>query len=776
MGGIARRLTTHPGTETFPRFSPDGKWIAFSGEYDGNQDVFVVPAEGGEPRRLTWHPGPDQVVGWTPDGAKVLYRSRAENPNTWELFAIKTDGSEPEKLPIGWASRIDIDPQSGRWAFNRVTSEGRTWKRYRGGLATDMWVGDPKKGDFQKIATDFAGPQEFPMWHTGRIYFVCDQGGTGNIWSMNPDGSDRKRHTDFKDWDARWPAMSRDGKIAFTLGADLEVFNAADETVRKVAVEIPSDMPLTRSRYPDAAQSLSSFGIAPKGDRLVIVTRGELFTVPAKDGPTMPVTHGSGARERAASFSPDGTRLVYITDAPGEEEIRTIDAWGRGEPKVVKPAGKTGRYFAPTWSPDGKWIAVGDQTHALYVVPAAGGAPQRVDHSDQAAITDYAWSPDGRWLAYSKTSRTDYNSLWIYDTKDAKTHAVTNGATNDFNPAWDPDGRYLYFLSTRATNPILAGNDLNVIETKSTMPYLVTLRRDVANPFAGTNGMPDDAKKADAGGSNATAKDKGGKTEDKPDKAAKPVDIDFEGLANRFAEFPNVDRGQYGNIAATSKFVYFLSYPITGMDEQPALFQEGEPQATLESYEMEKKKMKSFAEGVSGFDVALKADKIAVMKKRGDAFIYDAGAAAGEAPDAKVSLSNVVVELDPREEWAQIFHEAWRQERDYYWDSGMGGLDWKAIGDHYATLLPRLASRSDLTDLIGEMIAELNTSHTYDLRWRPGVQVTRISTGLLGADVRREGSAFKVDAHLSRRSPRTTRAHRCFSRAWVWPKASTFSP
>src|SRR6266487_4733099 len=286
-GGSARRLTSFQGQTTNPHFSPDGKWIAFSGEYAGNFDVFVVPGEGGEPRRLTWHPGADQVVGWTLDGARVLFRSRAENPQAWELFAIRTDGSEPEKLPVGWASRIDMDPKSGLWAFNRVTSEGRTWKRYRGGMATDIWVGDPKKGDFKKIG-DFAGPQEFPMWHAGRIYFVCDQGGTGNLWSMNPDGSGRKRHTDFKEWDARWPAMGRDGRIAFTLGGDLEVFNSADESVRKVDVQIPSDRPLTRSRYPDAAQTLTSFGLAPKGDRLVVVTRGEIFAVPVKDGPTLP--------------------------------------------------------------------------------------------------------------------------------------------------------------------------------------------------------------------------------------------------------------------------------------------------------------------------------------------------------------------------------------------------------------------------------------------------------------------------------------------------------
>jgi tricorn protease len=744
-GGVARRLTNHPGNEYFPRFSPNGKWIAFTGEYDGNQDVFVIPAEGGEPHRLTWHPGPDQVVGWTPDGAKVLFRSRAENPQAWELFAVRTDGSDPEKLPIGWAARIDIDPASGMWAFNRVTSEGRTWKRYRGGMASDIWVGDPKKADFKKVG-DFPGPQEFPMWHAGRIYFTCDEGGTVDIWSMKPDGSDRKRHTNFHDWDARWPAMSRDGRIAFTLGADIEVFNTADDSVRKVDVEIPSDRALTRERYPEAARTLTEFDIAPKGDRVAVVTRGEIFTIPVKDGPTMPVSHGSGARERGVAFSPDGTRLAYITDAPGEEEIRTIDAWGRGEPKVVKPAGSSGYHDPPVWSPDGKLIAYSEQTQSLYVVPADGGTPKVVDHSDQNPISDYTWSPDGRWLAYSKVSRTNYSTIFIYDTKDAKVHSVTGEFTNDFSPAWDPQGRYLYFLSTRATNPVLDSNDANVIETKNTQPFMVLLRKDVPDPFAATKGLPEAEKKDEKakGDEKKNESKAGGKEASKEEKPPEPVEIDFDGLAERYVELPDVDRGQYSNIGATAKFVYFLSNPIKGMDEQPGIFEQGEPDATLFSYDLDKKQLKPFAEGVSAYVIALKADKLAVMKKRGDIFVFDAGPKAGDPGEAKVSLSGVVVELDPREEWSQIFHEAWRQERDFYWDPGMGGLDWKAIGDHYATLLPRLADRSDLSDLIGEMIGELNTSHTYVFGGDPGVRVTHISTGLLGADVKRDGEAYKV--------------------------------
>ncbi len=749
-GGVARRLTTHPGVEYFPRFSPDGKLIAFTGEYDGNQDVFVIPAEGGEPRRLTWHPGPDQVVGWTPDGAKVLYRSRAENPQAWELFAVALDGSEPEKLPIGWAARIDIDPESGMWAFNRVTSEGRTWKRYRGGMASDIWVGDPAKANFKKVS-EFAGPQEFPMWHAGRIYFLCDEGGTNNIWSMRPDGADRKRHTDFKEWDARGPAMSRDGRIVFTLGADIWVFNAGDNAVRKVDVALPSDFVLTRERYPEPGPTVTSLDVAPKGDRIVIATRGEIFTIPVKDGPTMPVTHGSAARESRVRFAPDGKRLVYVGAESGEEQIFTADSWGRGAAKAVTPAGPGGWHLPPIWSPDGKLIAYADQTQTLFVVPAEGGTPKAADHSDQQPIRDYVWSPDGRWLAYSKASRTDYSAVFIYDTRDGSAHRVSGSFTNDYSPAWDPQGRYLYFLSSRAVNPVLDANDINVIEAKNAQPFMVLLRKDVPNPFAATKGLPETEKKDEKAKSDEKKGDekkgdsaKGGTEAEKGEKPPEPVAIDFDGLPDRFLELPNVERGLYGSVAATGKYVYWLSQPVKGMNEQPPLFAEAPPDSTLISYDLEKKKAKTFADGVSGFAVALKADKIAVEKRKGEIFVFDAGAAAGDASDAKVSLAGAVVELDPRGEWKQIFWEAWRQERDYYWDAGMAGLDWKAIGDHYATLLPRLANRSDLTDLIGEMIGELNTSHTYVFGGDPGVKVAHVSTGMLGADVKREGDAFKI--------------------------------
>ncbi|HEX6850147.1 MAG TPA: S41 family peptidase [Candidatus Polarisedimenticolaceae bacterium] len=752
-GGVARRLTVHPGFESFPAISPDGKWVAFTGAYDGNADAFVVPIAGGEPRRLTWHPAADLVVGWTPDGKFILVRSNREMPHgDPELFQIPAGGGDASKLPLGWAGRLAIEPSTGRWAFTRTVTENFTWKRYRGGTASDIWVGDPSKADFKNV-TNFEGTDAFPMWHGGRVWFLSDKGGTANLWSMLPDGSDRKRQTDVAPWDVRTPSMAPDGRIAFVLAGDVHVFDPASGKQAKVAIDLPSDRVLARVRYSDAVRFMSGLDLSPDGERLAIVTRGEIFSVPVKKGVTLPVTRGSGARERAASFSHDGKSIVYVTDASREEEIRTIDAWGRGDAKTVKPPAEGSWHFAPAPSPDGKWIAYSDGTQTLWVIPAAGGAPVKVDRSNQAEIRGYAWSPDGRWLAYSKVEDNDYASIFVYDTTGAKVVRVTTATTNDHSPAWDPDGRYLYFLSDRFTNPIVGNVDWNNVDYRQTKPFAVALRRDVPNPFAELAGLPpkDDEKKKEEGKKKDEDKKKG--DEAKKDEPPKPVAIDLDGIADRIVAFP-VDRGYYVGMFATAKAVFWAALPPKGMAEQPGLFEEAGPEATLMIFDLEKKKAKPFMEGISDAVLAAKGGKIAIMKKPGEVFVV--GADAPPAPDAlgeaAVDLSGVVVELDPREEWAQIYHQAWREMRDFYWDPGMGGLDWKGIRDRYATLLPRLSIRDDLRDLIGEVIGELATSHTYTWGGDQGVEPRGVPTGLLGADLEREGTAFKV-ARIYRGDP-----------------------
>jgi tricorn protease len=736
-GGTARRLTTHAGAEYFPRYSPDGKTIAFTGEYGGNRDVYVIPADGGEPKRLTWHPEIDEVIGWMPDGKRIVYRSHSGNDTTsgfeWHLFTVAVDGGDPEPVPVGWAGRLAIDPASKRWALNRSSVEFRTWKRYRGGTAPTIWVGDPARGDFKEVART-QGAEAFPMWSGGRIFFLSDQGGTGNLWSMKPDGGDVKRETHETTWDVRWPAVAPDGRIVFSLGGDLHVYEPATGKDRKLEVDVPSERRLARVRYPSAEKSMTSFELSPDGDRLAVVTRGEIMSVAIKNGVTLPITRGSAARERGAAFSGDGKSLIYITDAPGEEELRVIDAWGRGQPRVLVPAGKTGWHFPPVASPDGKWIAYADQSQNLYVVPAAGGAPRTVDHSAQAEINEYAFSPDGRYLAYSLPLPTDYTVVKIFDTQTGKSVSITGATTNDGTPAWDPEGRYLYFLSDRAANPVMDHRDAENVEIRTTRPVLIVLQKDGKNPFANTAGLPPrpgepEAKKPD---------DK--KPDDKKPRQIKPVRIDLDGLADRYVVFP-VPPGNYTGLAATAKAVFYADAPLRGMAE--AMDSDGPPDATLLAFDLDKRKPRPFLDGVTRWKLA--GDKLAIARKT-DLFVVDAGKPPSpeELGEQKVAMANLVVELSPQDEWRQIYDETWRMMRDFYWDANMGGVDWRAQRDKYRALLPRLGTRDELNDLLGELIGELATSHTYIFGGDPGTELPQVSTGVLGIDAVRKGIGYEV--------------------------------
>lgn len=749
QGGLAKRLSAHPGLESMPCFSPDGAWIAFSGQYDGNRDVFVMPAAGGEPRRLTWHPAPEDVLDWSPDGREIIFRSRAEHPHgSWEIYSVPVAGGEPRKLPVGWAGRLAIDPESGRYAFSRPSSETFTWKRYRGGTAAEIWVGDPKRADFRKI-TDFPGFDAYPMWHGGRVYFLSDQGGTADLWSMLPDGSDRRRLTDEGNWDARWPAMGPDGRIVYMLAGGLKIYDPATQSDRVLTIELPSERTLARSRYSDAAQYLGSFAISPEGDRVAIAARGELFSLPVEDGVTLPVTRGSGAREEHPEYSPDGKRLLYITDASGEEAIHSADAWGRGEVKVVKAAGERGHLYPPYWSPDGKWIVYADEAQHLWLKAVDGGEPIEVDSSDRGGFYEYSFSPDSRWLAYTKVMPNDFGCIHIYDTQTKQSQRVTSAYTGSASPAWDPEGKFLYFVGGRAMNPLFGTRDFSNVEVNNDKLYLILLQADGENPFAHLEGVPPKAEAADKakadgktkakkGGKGAKA-DKGDK-EEKEEEGPQPVRIDFAGIEQRIVPL-DVPAGQYGGMEAIKGKLFYLSTPLSGWTEG----QEAEgPTAALMAFDLESEEAEEFMGGVAGFRIAAKGEKMVVAKGPGELYVVGTGGKPDDLSEARVSLDGVVIDLDPREEWAQIYHEAWRRMRDRYWDENMGGVDWAAMREQYATLLPLLTSRDDLGDLLGELIGELNTSHTYVWGGDRGVNTPGVATGLLGADLVRDGAAYRI--------------------------------
>jgi tricorn protease len=725
-GGLARRLTQAEGNEYFAHFSPDGRYIAFTGEVDQCRDAYLMPAEGGPIERLTYHPYSEWVLGWTPDGENIIYRSmKDEAQYIYKLYTISKDGGWPREMGLGEISLITFEPGGDRIAFNRFSREFRTWKRYRGGLAQDIWVGNPKTMQFEKI-TDYAGTDAFPMWYGDRIYFISDRNATMNIYSMRPDGSDVKQHTFHDDYDVRWPSLGGN-RIVYHNAGDIWVYDIGTGKYNKVPIEVPSERLQERERFVDPTEYVTDFELSPKNGRVAFCARGDLALVPVKEGRTIVLTATSGVREKNPRWAPDGKSLAYISEGTGEEEIYVVKIDDPNHPEQVTK-GTKGWKFPPVWSPDGKKMAYADGSQTLYVVNRDTGRIDRADSSDYWEIDQYAWSPDSRWLAYAKYENHTYQSIFIYDTEDGKVTRVTDSFTNDTNPVWDPAGKYLYFLSDRTLNPMLSKIVFDAILDKTSKPYLVVLKKGEKSPL-----FPKEPDVEDEKG-DAKGEDKGDKKVDKKgDEEETPkTEIDLDGLMDRVVEIP-VDAGNYSELAAAEGKIFYRSRPSLGMAEGQRRGSEDMPLHSVHMFDLEEKKDEEIISGINSFRLSQDGKKI-IYSRKNSFFVVDAGKGAGDAKDADVDMSKWHLKLNPREEWEQIFNEGWRLQRDFYWAPDMAGIDWKGVKSKYAKLLPKIATRSDLNDLLGEMIAELSTSHTYIWGGDLGAQ-NRISVGMLGVDV-----------------------------------------
>ncbi|MDJ0766480.1 MAG: S41 family peptidase [Myxococcota bacterium] len=730
-GGIARRLTTSAGDELFARFSPDGSHLAFSGDYDGNQDVYVMPAAGGVPHRLTFHPSPDQVLGWTPDGKAILFRSRRFNPHgDWTLHTIPMKGGDPIRLPLFRSARLAYEPQGKRVAINRLERDFRRWKRYAGGTAVQIFIGDLDGGDFRRLTT-FKGTNAMPMWHGGRIYFLSDRTGTMNIWSMTPAGQALKQHTRFDDYDVRFPSLG-DGKIVFQQRAEIHVFDTASDRVFQVPLKLISDVQRTRTRFTDPMRYLSSMELSPDGSSVGLEIRGNLHLIPAaKEGRRIQVSQGSGVRQWGISFSSDGKAIASISDASDETEVHVFDT---ERPDASRQLTRTGKPFKypPRWAPGDKLIAYADSDNRLYVVNPGGGDPSEVDHSDDGRIAEYTWSPDGRYLAYVKPDDNSFNSIFIYDSMTKNSVRVTQPHFFDGSPTWSTDGKYLAFLSERTINPYLDHFDLEAIVDKASKPYLVLLSTNTHSPFL-PGALPKETEKKEVQNKNS-----GPKT----DVPQVVVDLEFEGLADRIVEVP-VPADNYADLWVGEGVMFFQRWPTLGLADWEEMFFSGsEPSFTLMRFDFKTKKAEPFAEGVVGYDISRDAKKIALRKQKGElyAFELDTKAPEGKALEEKrLPIGEVREPIDPRAEWRQIFNESWRMMRDFFWTPEMGGVDWAAMRKKYGALLPRVATRDELSDLMGEMVAELSLGHTYI--WGGDRRAPKpVPVGMLGADLESDTS------------------------------------
>lgn len=729
-GGMARRLTSDVGAELFPKFSPDGKMIAFTGQYDGNTDVYVIAAEGGQPKRLTFRPGlenmadrhgyDDMVLDWHPDGRRILFRSARESYNNWfqTLFLIGVEGGFPERLQLPEAGLTSFSPDGSKIAYNRIFRNFRTWKRYRGGLAQDIWVYDLEANTVQRITRD-NGTDTSPMWHDDRIFFTSDRDHTANVFCHELNTKQTRKITNHADFDVKWPSAGPES-IVYECGGHLYRLDLKAEETRKISVEIPHDRVLLRPEFVSVGDQISEYGLSPGGKRALFAARGEIFTVPAEKGNTRNLTNTSGSREKNPVWSPDGKWIAYMSDKTGEDELYVIPQEGKGEEVRITIDGYCYR-FAPVWSPDNNKLLFADKTLKLYYVDIEDKEVILVDSTKNWEIRDYSWSPDSRWIAYAKPAKNNLSSIFFYSLDEKKIYRVTEDFTDDHEPVFDPKGLYLYFLSNRDFNPQMGHFDPTYTYNNMTKIYLVTLQADSLSPFAPQS----DEAESPAEKWKKWKEEKEEREEKKPE-AVEKIQIDIEGIGERVVAAPT-DPGNFRGLRGGKDKIFYLSFPsrtLTG--RKPG------PKAKLHLFDLEKREDRVFLSPVDGYDLSPDGEKI--IYKSGKKFgIVDASFGEHKLGDGALKLDRMEMRLNRGEEWAQVFDEVWRRQRDFFYAPKMHGTDWDLMRSRYGELLPHVAHRSDLNYMLGEMIGELCCSHTY-IAGGEGTEIELVKTGLLGID------------------------------------------
>ncbi|MCC6547905.1 PD40 domain-containing protein [Candidatus Sumerlaeota bacterium] len=755
-GGTASRMTRDAGIEAQPHISPDGTQLAFAAQYDGSFDVYVMPMDGGVPKRLTWHPYSDIPTGWTPDGKSILYHSARRHPEAnRETFIVPATGGVPMQLPIGSSSYAHMDKDGKTIVFNRGLQQGRTWARYGGGTADDVWIGDIGKKEFRKL-TEYFGNDLSPNFAGDRIVFTSERDGRMNLWSITRTGKDLRQLTRFTDFDVRFPSSDGGNQVVFQQGADIYLYRVEEAALVKLDILLPTDRDELRTRTPDAKKFVEDFSINNGGQRVLFSVRGDIHNIPSKTGLPIPVVETQGIRETKATFAgKDDEFAVYYSDKSGDYEIYKCDA-RTGANEVQLTGGKAGGkhflqpHFPIVVSPDGGKIAWADPTGALYSTSITTPTLTLVAQSRLGEIREYDWSPDGRHLAYAERMANDYRHIAIYTEATGGTTVVTDEMFDSFSPAWDPQGKFLFYLSGRTFNRQDGAFEYETVMVDPVKIYAIPLDKDTESPFR----QPDyyegeDEKKArekekeekekkespkgNDSATSSTAAREGTKKSDgdstaterkktpkKDEKKGPETKIDFDGIATRAIEFPG-DAGELSGLTAAKDRLFFFA----GEDDSAALFSY--------SYKKDKPKTEVFAAKCESYSIS--RDRGHIAYRVGDAYrIAATSAARADEDDPSPNLGRIHLFVDPQKEWMQILREAFRYNRDYFYASDMAKVDWPAEYEKYKGLLGRLSARMELTDLIGSMISELGHGHTYVLGGGDGPAARSVDTGLLGVD------------------------------------------
>jgi len=730
-GGVARKLTSHEGSEMFARFSPDGSQLAFTAQYDGNTEVYVMPAAGGVPRRLTYtatlgrdevsdRMGPNNIVmGWTHDSKHIVFRSRMKEANDFigQLFLVALDGDVPTQLPLPRGGFCSFSPDDQKIAYNRIFREFRTWKRYRGGMADDIWIYDFPTKKTVNITSDASG-DIIPMWHGDRIYFISDRDANKrfNLYCFDLKTAQTRKLTEFADFDIKFPSLG-DKAIVFENGGCLYHFDLGSEKCEKVPVMIQEDLARGRGGIVPVSRAITNFEIAPDGKRALFGARGDIFTVPAKYGNTRNLTATPGIHERNSKWSPDGRWIAYISDASGEDEIYIMPQDGSGTPRQLTRDSDTYK-FQIYWSPDSKKLLWADKKLRLLYVDIENKAVTVVASAKAFEFIQYTWSPDSRWIAYAKPEEEVLNRIYLYSLERKSTIEVTDGWYASASPAFSADGQYLFFVSNRDFTPLYSAVEYDYYYQDMSRIYLVTLAAATDSPFKPKSDEVEIKKEV------AKTQAKPAAKETKATTGVIPMPVDAEGIKERIAALP-VLAANYRSLAALGDSVYYIRNAST--DAKPVLMM----------FNLAEQKEISLGE-CDGFEISADRKKM-LAAQDGNYAIIDLPKAKLDFSE-KLNVSGLQVTLDRKAEWRQIFNECWRQMRDFFYAPNMHGIHWQETRKRYEPLVESVNSRADLTYIIGEMIAELSAGHAYigggDLA-RP----ERIQTGLLGAEVERDPSS-----------------------------------
>jgi len=736
-GGMARKLTNDEnGYEMFARFSPDGKQIAFTGQYDGNTEVYLMPSDGGVPVRLTYtatlnrddisdRMGPNNIVMTWRDNESIVYRSRKQSFNDFkgQLFTVSVKGGLSEELPLPCGGFCSYSPDKSKLAYNRVFREFRTWKYYRGGMADDIWIYDFKTKQTENI-TNNPAQDIFPMWAGDKIYFASDRDRTMNLFVYDIKTKETKKLTDFTEFDIKFPSLG-DNAIVFENGGFIYLFDLATQKYSKVKVTIANDLITGRNQLKDASKFINSSAISSDGKRIALDARGDIWTVPAKSGITRNITQTKGVHNRDVAWSPDGKYIAFISDHTGEDEIFIAKQDATGDAIQITKNADTYKY-SPIWSPDSKKIMWSDKMLRLQYVDIDSKEVTVVDQAKAWEFNDYNWSPDSKWITYSYPDRRNFSTVYIYELASKTKTAVTDNWYSSGNPAFSNDGKYLFFTSNRDFNPTYSSTEWNHVYNDMSRIYFVTLAKATANPFAYENDevavKKDEVKDTTKNAGKEVKKDM--KKDEKKD-VIPDVKVDIDGIMERIVALP-VDPSNYFGLAAVGDNVYYIKGGRRG-------------QGGLATFNLKEKK-ESILGDFYTYDISADYKKM-MVGSLGKFAVIDLP--KGGKIDVKdwADLSNMKLMVDLKAEWAQIYNENWRQMKYFLYAPNMQGLNWDNIKKKYEPLLPYVNNRSDLTYILGEMVAEISIGHSY-VGGGDRPEPKRVKTGLLGAKLSRDASGY----------------------------------